>query len=734
VQFPAYSVATDSNGNDTEYTIGGPDDANNFWPGYVTTGVGSYSGCSPHHSGCSPAGTLLKSETYVLTATVSSVGGGASPSSPAFIPQLFTIPPTKVTQTTIHLPGTGGIQLSKVVSALVPAYSTCSVAAYPAYNSSSEPLQYYSDTSCYSTAQVQSTATYDFGTPGSSSSGPLLKTEYTTYVWQPSLPQGFPSQLSVNSSNSAYLSAGLIDLVNQELTQNGSGGWAAQTNFSYDQSPSPSGAKGNLTAISRFVSSGSSVQTQKQYNANGVVTLSIDANGNQTQYGPSFACNGALPQTVTQAYGSKTINPETTTYAYDCNTGKVTSLTDPNTQITSFTYDDPFSRVTSANYPDGGQIQKVYNDAVPSPTITTCQLINGTSTATCSATSPATGWKTTLDTMDGIFRLVQTELASDPSGPTFTATSYDDMGRTYQVWNPTRCSTPTSNCGTETTFGYTTTTYDALNRVTSVIEQDGSTVSTSYGSTPPSGYSGYCTTVTDEAGNSRESCVDGLGRMTIIVEDPGVSPPHLNYLTTYTYNALNDLLSVTQKGSNSSNARVRTFVYDGLSRLTSATNPESGQIQYGYDPNGNVITRTAPSPNQPSTGTATVTTSYTYDALNRLTGKSYSDSYSQNPATPAVTYAYDANNISSCPVPIGFYGTGGGAPANPIGRRTAMCYGVGSKSWSYDSMGRVSTESDVTRSCPTTGRVLARRDVPMIGFGDCRLPVAWIDGSGQQST
>jgi YD repeat-containing protein len=158
----------------------------------------------------------------------------------------------------------------------------------------------------------------------------------------------------------------------------------------------------------------------------------------------------------------------------------------------------------------------------------------------------------------------------------------------------------------------TKTYYDALNRVTSVVEQDGSTATTTYAGNTSTSPPTYCTTVTDEAGKMRKSCADGLGRMTGVWEDPN----GLNYPTSYTYDALDNLLSVTQSGS-----RQRTFSYDSLSRLTSANNPESGLICYavysggacqyqgGYDANGNLLTKTD------ARGT---TTSYVYDALNRI--------------------------------------------------------------------------------------------------------------------
>jgi hypothetical protein len=76
-----------------------------------------------------------------------------------------------------------------------------------------------------------------------------------------------------------------------------------------------------------------------------------------------------------------------------------------------------------------------------------------------------------------------------------------------------------------------------------------------------------------------------------------------------------------------------------------------------------------------------------YDALNRITGKSYSDTY--NPVTPGVTFGYDGV-VLPCPTPNGF----GPGSNNLIGRRSAMCFNSGSKSWTFDPMGRMTSEND----------------------------------------
>ena len=58
--------------------------------------------------------------------------------------------------------------------------------------------------------------------------------------------------------------------------------------------------------------------------------------------------------------------------------------------------------------------------------------------------------------------------------------------------------------------------------------------------------------------------------------------------TTYEYDARGNLGSVSQSGQS------RSFQYDLLSRQTSATNPESGQISYQYDAASNLTQRQIP--------------------------------------------------------------------------------------------------------------------------------------------
>jgi RHS repeat-associated protein len=468
------------------------------------------------------------------------------------------------------------------------------------------------------------------------------------------------------------LGNGIMDHPSTVKVTDGSGTLLAETDHTYDEDQASlvaSGSvqhvgvtcatgytkcRGNLTTRKKYVTTSAAVTDTFTHYTSGQVYKATDPNLNVTTntYG---ACSGSL---LTNVAMPLSLSKQ---YVWDCNGGVHTTETDPNSKSTVYKYADPLWRVTEVDSPDGGVTTTTYNDTASPPNAVRTQKITPTLLVT------------NQTNVDGYGRAILHELTSDPQGTTYSAISYDSLGRTYRV------STPYRSAG-DSTYGLTTTQYDTLGRPVTITQLDNSTILSSY--------SQNCTTVTDEAGKKRKSCSDGLGRLTGVWEDPAT----LNYETDYQYDPLGNLLCVHQKGTDTtadiacsgtvpSAWRPRTFSYDLLSRLLTTTNPESGKISYTYDNNNNVQTKTAPKPSQ--TGTATVVTTYSYDALNRLRQKSYNDG-----TTATVQYGYDSTSLTGCTTtPPAISG-----PTNLLGRRSSMCDASGASSWSYDSMGRVLTE------------------------------------------
>jgi RHS repeat-associated protein len=440
-----------------------------------------------------------------------------------------------------------------------------------------------------------------------------------------------------------------------------------ETNYS----ASSTHPRGNLTQKTQWLGTGSSPVTKYSYDETGQTLSETDPNINTTSYSFSdsfvstnstgFTSTAGAPPSgkVTNAYLTKITYPVVNEvahiekFSYGYNDGELTKATDENSKTTTYKYNDSLDRPTETDYPDNGQTTLAYNDSEFSPSVTTTKLI--TTSLSESTTAVA----------DGMGHVVQIELVSDPDGATYTATTYDGLGRKYTETNPYRSVS-------DPTYGITTYVYDALSR-TCVLVPPGGTAASTCPTTAPAGdksmfYSGRATELSDEGNGTRSvqrvSQVDGLGRLASVCEVTSTAPPHgpgpgacgqditaTGFLTSYSYDPLGNLLAVGQ-GSLSS----RTFAYDSLSHLLCAANPETGgsvtcpnpdngaytagTTRYAYDADGNMISRVRPAPNQPSLST-TDTTSYQYDALNRLTYKSYSDG-----VTLPVEFGYDQASLT----------------------------------------------------------------------------------------
>jgi RHS repeat-associated protein len=370
----------------------------------------------------------------------------------------------------------------------------------------------------------------------------------------------------------------------------------------------------------------------------------------------------------------------------------VTSSIDPNSVQTTNTY-DPFGRLQSSSVA-GAMSHFTYDDVNR-----TVRIQHDVTTPGDAQNVPCTSCTVVIHSYDQRGREWLSRQFENPAG-----SSEIDAQKRYLLASAGHYrlqSNPYRPGGTDGTAGWTVTGYDQSGRVVSTANYAGAAVPSVWPGGTNSSTSGTATnaydadstslerkvTVADEATKTRVLSYDGLSNLVQAYEDPAT----LQYATCYVYGQLGDLLEVHQGGTLGTNGRcvnttqARTFTYDQLRHLTSATNPESGTTAYVYDGNGNVVTKTSPAPNQP--GSATVTTCFGnwtgttcdgtkgYDALNRLLLKSYSDG-----TTPPVQYTYDVvSQYANSPIPQGY----------DVGRLTAVWNSGKGNIYSHDKLGRL---------------------------------------------
>ena len=470
----------------------------------------------------------------------------------------------------------------------------------------------------------------------------------------------------LDATNAAYRDRNLLGLVTSVTVKDRFANILAQSSITYDEggqyaqlndygsvtnwTDPQTTYRGNPTTASQWLNyngstlstfpNGTYLTTHAQYDRCGSVRNSWDAKGNlsQMEYSSSYAyayptlSRSAVPDS-SGIYGSTT--PLVSTSIYDFNTGKVISTTDVNNKTTSYDYTDSLNRLTQVTMPDTGRVRynyfntpgdlyvQVYTDEDASRSIETRQYVDGLGRPTRSFLydgTPSTPW------------LV-------------TNTYYDSMGRVSQVSNSSRVSSPSASVPPTCSL-CTTSTYDALGRVISVTTPDSAQVTTIYSALTSGSILGTTVLVTDQTGKVRRSLTDSLGRLARVDEpDVNGSLGDVNspaQPTSYSYDVMGNLRLVTQ------GTQQRFFMYDSLSRLLRARNPElavngtlpaltdpitgNGQwsIGYTYDNNGNLTQKI---------DARGVMSSYGYDALNRNITVDYSDTTGIN---PDITRIYDS--------------------------------------------------------------------------------------------
>lgn len=293
------------------------------------------------------------------------------------------------------------------------------------------------------------------------------------------------------------------------------------------------GTVGNLVRITGPTVPGGQPVTRFTYNAFGQVLTVTDPNGNVTRY-TYQAATGYLTQ-VTRGLGSP--KEASTSFTPDA-LGRFTAITDPNTKTTQFDYNAmnqlikvtapaPLNFLTHYTYDANGNLIHLDRQAkVSAP-----------------GARPATG---TVNALDDWQTTVYTYTALDQ-----LATIKDDLGNA------------------------TAFTYDGTGNRISVLDAEGR--------------------LTRYAHDER----DLLFRVTDAAVPEGV--------TVYDYDANGNLASLKDANGNPT-----TYLYDGFDRLIRTTYADASFERYGYDPASNMTSRITP---------ANQTITYRYDALNRLDQK-----------------------------------------------------------------------------------------------------------------
>ena len=422
----------------------------------------------------------------------------------------------------------------------------------------------------------------------------------------------------------------------------------SQTQFSYDnQAYGVAPTIGNLTRVSNWDDqAGVWRNTAYGYDSFGNRITITDPRNNVTNIAFDPATHAQPTQvTVDPLNGT---GAHTTTTVYDFWTGLVTSVTDPNNQTTTTDYTnqrlgavDPFGRPGIVTGPP-------VNSVVDGVTYTNQQRKVKT---TYFDDARQVVMETDLN-QSGDFKL-KARSSHDQLGRAIKAEGNEDGAANYSISTENVYIQPglitlTSNpkrSAAAATDGWIRATRDLLGRVIEVATFSGATqppntgTNSNWTGSVTTSYNANQTTVTDQAGKKRRNVTDALGRLVSVTEDPG----GLGYETIYLYDALDNLRKVTQ------GAQTRWFAYDSLSRLIRAKNPEQEvnanpnmsytdpvtdhngwSMAYSYDANGNLVSKR---------DARNITTTYGYDAINRNTTVSYSDS------TPGITSTYDTATL-----------------------------------------------------------------------------------------
>lgn len=369
-------------------------------------------------------------------------------------------------------------------------------------------------------------------------------------------------------------------------------------------------------------------------------TVLTDANNHQTTY--SYDSQNRVTQTV-DALG----HAQSTTWTSDDN---VQQVTDALTQVTTLTYDAK-NNLTSATEPTTANANFTYTDSTH-PYFATSTTDPQAHTLAYTYDTPGNPTTTTdgLSTQNTVSQTYNTNgtVASQTDGDGHTTTySYDSKGNLTTITPPIPLGTLNATYDglsrvitlTDGRGQTTSVTYDAMDRITKFTYADGSQVSYTYDS------NGNLISMVDTTGTTTftydqdnrllqktlpnlvniSATYDGEGNLTSFTDSSGT--------VHYAYNAVNLLTTLTEP-----NGAQTSYTYDADDRKTGTSYPNGVAITYTYDTAGHLTSITT------KHGSTTLA-SFSYTYINPTTQQATDLRYSVTDASNNVTtYTYDALN------------------------------------------------------------------------------------------